>query len=205
MSNHRRLRFCILLTVISQLLGMATCFAATTPTQSTNDEIEAANQNDAKNPPDYEDDNIRIRLIRRSPKQIAAFYEGRQFPKSAVDRLSQVCFVAAIIRNKTREILWLDLSQWQFKGKQEIKRLERSYWKQQWQQADVDRASQATFGWTLLPEQRDLQPDEGVGGNITLPLMAQEFSIIARFDRGQNRTLPPIDVTLSNVTCKQDP
>ena len=157
-----------------------------------------------KNQPDYEDDYLRIRLIRRSPKQIAAFYEGRQFPAAAIEKVSQVCFIAAIVHNKTRDILWLDLDKWRFQGKQEIKRLDRAYWKQQWSQAKVDKASQATFGWTLLPDQRDLRPDEGVGGNITLPASKQEFTIIAQFDRGADRQLPALTVKLNNVRCKQD-
>jgi len=154
--------------------------------------------------PDYEDEFLRIRLIRRSPKQIAAFYEGRQFPAAAVLKVSQVCFVAAIVHNKTPEILWLDLDKWKFKGKREISRLDRDYWKQQWQQANVDKASQATFGWTLLPEKRDLRADEGVGGNITLPQQKQEFTIIAHFDRGAERQLSPVVVTLNHISCKQD-
>jgi len=156
------------------------------------------------NKPDYEDEFIRLRLIRRSPKQIAAFYEGRQFPPAAVRKVSEACFIAAIVHNKTRDILWLDLSKWQFQAEKSVPRLQRSYWKEQWNQANIDKASQATFGWTLMPEQRDLRPDEGVGGNLTLPLTTQEFSIIAQFDRGAQRQLEPLRVKLDHVSCKQD-
>jgi len=154
---------------------------------------------------DYEDQQIRIRLIRRSPRQIAAFYEGRQFPAVAVKKLSQVCFIAAIVKNKTQQRLWLDLNQWQFKTTaKDFHRLDRQYWKQTWLDANVDKSSQATFGWTLLPDQRGLYPGEGVGGNITLPALREEFTIIARFDRGDNRDLSPLVIKLDHVTCKQD-
>lgn len=169
----------------------------------------AAPAKKTRSKPDYEDNNIRLRLIRRSPKQIAAFYEGREFPKSAIQRLSQVCFIAAIIHNKTDDILWLDLNNWRFQRSssttpQPIARITRDYWKKQWQQDKVDKASQATFSWTLLPDVRDLRADEGVGGNITLPMQNAPFSIIARFERGKDKQKPALTVTLNKVRCKQD-
>ena len=44
-----------------------------------------------KDPYLYEDDDIRFRVIRRAPKQIAAFYEGRGFPSKAIAKIIPSC------------------------------------------------------------------------------------------------------------------
>lgn len=191
------------------VLIISTCLPAQAKDTAANAKASTAlakpQQKPKRTKADYEDQNIRVRLILRSPSQIAAFYEGRQFPAAAVKQLSQVCFVAAIIKNKTKDRLWLDLNQWQFKTASGIvNRLDRAYWKTAWMKAGIDKASQATFGWTLLPDTRGLYPGEGVGGNITLPALREAFSITARFDRGAKRNLAAITITLDHVHCKQD-
>lgn len=196
----------LMLSACTSMTTAAEDNAAVKQTAAANLQVRPqAQQTSNRKKADYEDDQIRLRLIRRSPRQIAAFYEGRQFPAVAVKKLSSVCFIAAIVSNKTQQRLWLDLNQWQFKtATKNLSRLDRQYWKKTWLNAGVDKSSQATFGWTLLPDQRDLYPGEGVGGNITLPALHEEFTIIARFDRGDNRDLSPLIVKLNHVTCKQD-
>jgi len=43
--------------------------------------------------PSYEDDLIRLRLIPRTPEQMAGFYEARGFPVAMIEELTQHCFL----------------------------------------------------------------------------------------------------------------
>jgi len=154
---------------------------------------------------EYEDDDVMFRVYRRSPKQIAAFYEGRGFSHEAIDEIEKYCSIAVIVKNKTSDVLWLELDNWQFtsKGKQ-VSRINRDYWKKLWEKTNLPQAHRATFGWTLMPEARDLQKDEGVGGSIPLPMLTEPFSITARFSTGENKGGNIKTVTVENITCKAD-
>ena len=77
----------------------------------------------------------------------------------------------------------------------------RAQWKQKWQQLEVPLSSQATFTWTLLPESRDLHPDEPVGGNITLQPMEIPFTVEAHFTTGEDQKGKPLMIKIENVRC----
>lgn len=161
----------------------------------------------------YEDDSIVFRIVRRSPKQIAAFYEGRGFDKKAIEELQKTCGIAVIVQNKTDDILWLELDNWQFYTRDKVggsdqqqlfARFNRDYWQKQWQKINLSPAHRSTFGWTLMPELRDLRPDEGVGGNVTLPYQTKEFSIKALFHTGPTKQGKDKLVTLDKIRCLSD-
>ena len=135
-----------------------------------------------------EQDWVSFRLIPRTPDQVRAFYAGRSFPEGAIDLLAKHCFVTVIIENRSPDILWLDLGDWRFIAADLApQRRDRSYWQDQWQRLDLPPANRATFGWTILPEVRDLYPTESVGGNLTLDDGAGPFSIEAHFQTGPDR------------------
>lgn len=157
-----------------------------------------AQENKAR--PEHPD--LRFRLGPRTPEQIAAFYEARGFPAAAIDALRQACFITVSMRNKSNKVIWLELKNWRLiRAAGEIQRLERSYWQEQWSRLDVPQANRSTFSWTLLPESRDLQPSEPVGGNITLPPTTEPFTLEARFKTGRDKRVGEMILRYENVRC----
>lgn len=155
--------------------------------------------------PKVENDQFRFTLMPRTPNQMAGFYEGRGFPPSAIQRIKQACFITAVFRNKSNKVIWLELANWQIvTNKGAVKRLDRDYWKQQWQAIHLKPAFQATFGWTLLPEVRDLQPHEPVGGNLVLPQLDKPFTLKAYFVTGKDKRGSGINVAFHNIHCARD-
>jgi hypothetical protein len=149
-----------------------------------------------------ENQSIKFGLYPRTPEQMAAFYEGRGFPKKAIEATTQHCFITVGMRNLSKTMLWLDQSRWRiYNNKGTIERTSRDQWKQKWQQLDVPLANQATFTWTLLPETRDLHPDEPVGGNITLQATDQPFTVEAIFATGNDQKGKPLVIKIENVRC----
>ena len=133
---------------------------------------------------------------------MAAFYEGRGFPKQAIDTTSKHCFITVGMRNISNTKIWLDVGRWRIYNKHgEINRTNREQWKQKWTQLEVPLASQATFTWTLLPESRDLHPDEPVGGNITLQPTDFPFTVEATFPTCEDQQGKPLKIKIENVRC----
>ncbi len=148
-------------------------------------------------------DGIEFSVSVRTPEQLTAFYSGRRFPDAAVQRLARACFLTVGIRNTRPEVAWLDLAAWRFVGADgsAMRRLERGYWNRVWQGTQLPAASRATFGWTLLPEVRDLQPGEPVGGNITLAPSAATFSLEASFVTGAQRQGQVVRIRVPGLVC----
>jgi len=152
----------------------------------------------------YSNKKIRIRLLPRSPEQIAAFYEGRGFSKEMVNKLKQVCFITTGIHNKTQQILWHNLTYWHFTTKNgDIKRYTRHYWKNEWEKMGIPLAHQSTFRWTLLPDALDFRANEHEGGNIILPFTAEPFTLTARFKTGKDKAGMPIEIKIENLQCRR--
>jgi len=154
---------------------------------------------------EYEDEDVMFRVFRRSPSQIAAFYEGRGFEGKAINEIKKYCSIAVVVKNKTNDVLWLELDKWRFvsEGKT-ISRITRAFWKSLWQKINISQANRSTYGWTLMPEIRDLQKDEGVGGSIPLPMLSEPFTIIANFPTGKNKNGRIKTVTIKNIKCRAD-
>ncbi len=145
-----------------------------------------------------------LQVLSRAPEQMSAFYEGRGFDARARQEIRNRCFVTVLMRNTGTQVVWLDLSQWRFHTEFDpIPRITRAAWRATWQEIKLPLAHQATFGWTLLPEQRNLLPNESVGGNITLPEVEQPFTVEAIFALGQNRDAGQVTVKFENVQCKK--
>lgn len=157
---------------------------------------------DKISPPGFENDLIRLRLMPRSPEQMAGFFEARGFPIAMANNLSNYCFFTVVIKNKSNDVLWLDLSEWKFlSGQQRLHRFPRSHWLTLWKKMDVPQASQATFRWTLLPEELDFRPDEGEGGNIILEKTDKPFLLQARFAQGKNKNAGMVTATINHLRC----
>jgi hypothetical protein len=151
----------------------------------------------------YEDESVLVRLVPRTPEQLAAFYIGRGFKQDAIAKIHETCFITVIIKNKTIDVLWLELNNWLFTGHgQPIERIDRSYWKQKWQAVNLPLNHQSTFGWTLLPEVRDLRRDESVGGNVVIPRQIKPFKITMQFKTGANKSATVKTVSFENVQCE---
>jgi hypothetical protein len=149
---------------------------------------------------------FKLRLVPRTPKQIAAFYEGRGFPPWAIDELRDTCFITVLLRNKSDDIVWFDLHNWQFIGNNgPLQRQDRQYWLDYWQKKKLPANFRTTFRWTLIPEQLDFRPNEGEGGNIILPRTPQAFTVRASFATGADRKGPVVQVQFDNVHCAEDP
>jgi hypothetical protein len=141
-------------------------------------------------------------LMPRTPEQMAAFYEARGFPPAAISRIRATCFVTVHIENRSQRTMWMEPDTWKFSSKgSPLERLDSDYWKTQWDEAGLQQAHRSTFGWTQLPEARDLQPDESVGGNIVFPGTTGQFDLEAVFQTGQDRRGELISVRFENVAC----
>lgn len=148
-------------------------------------------------------DGMVLHVSPRTPEQIAAFYEARGFTRATVEALSATCFLTVSIQNRRHDIVWLEPARWRiYDGAgREHRRLPRKHWDARFEKLNVPAANRATFGWTQLPELRDLRPAEPVGGNITLAPVAGTFTLEMRFATGADRKGPEIVARFDNLTC----
>ncbi|MGW8309941.1 MAG: hypothetical protein ACWGNB_02650 [Thiogranum sp.] len=152
--------------------------------------------------PRYEDAQVEARVVMRTPDQLTAFYIAREFNRASIDKILETCFVTPVIHNKGFEFLWVDLDQWRFtQGDRAIARIKRDYWPDKWREAGLPQAQQSTFGWTLMPEVRDLRLDEGVGGSVVLPMQREPFTISMHFPTGADRRGPVKTIVFENIQC----
>lgn len=162
----------------------------------------------AAEPAEYRHESADLLMVLRprTPEQMAAFYTGRGFTPAMIKFLQQQCFITVFIKNKSRDIIWLDLSRWRFRNADgPIQRLHRDAWKQRWQSMGIPLAHQSTFRWTLLPEKLDFQPDEREGGNLILPRLGKAFRIEAKFPTRADAAGTPIKIQFDSVSCAVDP
>lgn len=133
-----------------------------------------------------------------------AFYTGRGFPASALAVLDRACFVGISLRNPRDEVVWIDLERWQARGidGKTVARIDRAGWRSLWEAANVPAGARATFGWTLLPESRDLRFDEPVGGNLTLVRTEQPFTLTLVLPTGTDRAGEPLVVEIPGLRCR---
>jgi hypothetical protein len=155
--------------------------------------------------PSYADDSVSIRIVQRSPEQLAAFYLARGFNQAAIDQILKTCVITPIIENKTFDALWLELDRWRFtRADDTIARLPRDYWPEQWRASGLPQAQQSTFGWTLLPEVRDLRIDESAGGSVIIPWQTRPFTLSMHFPTGLDRQGPVKTVIFEDLECVGD-
>lgn len=153
-----------------------------------------------------ENSDFRLVLVPRSPEQIAAFYEARGFPRPALDLLRNLCFLTVGFKNRSRDIIWLELDRWQFyTDRSMVQRIHRREWPARWKRLDIPKNLQATFRWTLLPESLDFRPQEEEGGNIILPRIQTPLSLNASFPTGRNKQGRHLNITVDNLQCAADP
>jgi len=156
--------------------------------------------------PRYKDAQVSVRVVMRTPDQLTAFYLGREFNRAAIDKILETCFVTPIIHNKTLDVLWLELDEWQFsQGDKIIPRIKRDYWPDKWQEAELPQSHQSTFGWTLMPEVRDLRLDEGVGGSVVIPMQSRPFTLTMKFRTGADKQGPVKTVVFEDLKCVTNP
>ena len=149
-----------------------------------------------------ENPKIRMVVIPRTAQQMAAFYEGREFPVNAINATGDACFFTIGIHNKSQHILWLDTDNWTFTtATGTLSLLSRAHWTQRWKELNLQQRFQSTFRWTLLPNQLGFQPDEREGGNITLARINTPFTLTARFTPKINNRVKPSIITFKNLRC----
>ena len=161
----------------------------------------------AADPPErrFENDQLAIRVIPRTPQQMAGFYEARGFPPAMIELIRRQCFIAAIIHNKSRDVVWLELDRWRFSGPGGvITRRPRDAWQPLWEAIDAPLPSRSTFRWTLLPETLDFRPDEREGGHVVLPAIREPFRLEMNFATGEDKSGKPIQVRFDDLRCGQE-
>lgn len=136
----------------------------------------------------------------RNTEGVTAFYAARGFPQAMLDAIAQTCLVGVGIRNERKDTLWLELANWRFTDStgREVKRITRPEWDARWERMNATHAARATFDWTQLPESRDLQPGEPVGGNVAIMAPDGEFKLNARFRTGNGEA---IQITVPGLRC----
>jgi hypothetical protein len=146
---------------------------------------------------------LEIRVRPHAPSQMAAFYEARGFPSGAIPELEKACFMTVSVANKRKDIVWLEPATWTMKdasgGTVPLFTLER--WIRLWHRHQVSAAAQTAFRWTQLPRERDLRPEEPVGGNISFAPTAGPYRLTARFRLGPNKTGGPLMLTIPGLRC----
>lgn len=164
----------------------------------------AASAVETPEPGTYRGQGIVLHASARTPEQMSAFYSARGFPANAVSALAQTCFVTIGMRHERRETVWLELANWRFvdAAGNEVRRLKRSDWDALWDQIKLPPASRATFGWTQMPESRDLQPGEPVGGNVTLIPPVGAFTLEAKFRVGDAPNGPFLEARIPGIVCE---
>jgi len=181
-----------------QIQSMSVCLAALLM-------AEAVSAAPATNNWVVENKYIKLEMIARTPEQMAAFYEARGFPKVAIRELGQMCFITTSLRNKSRDVIWMNLANWKFITKQgPLKRFHRNELKARWQQIGLAQQYQSTFRWTLIPEVLDYRPDEREGGNIVLQRTDEPFSLQAQFVMGAEQQGETLSVQIDNLRCAED-
>ncbi|NWG87098.1 MAG: hypothetical protein HXY26_06235 [Hydrogenophilaceae bacterium] len=147
-------------------------------------------------------DGMVMSIGMRNSEGVTAFYAARGFSKEMLEVIGQSCFVGVGIYNERRDTLWLELANWRFTDAagREVKRITRPEWDARWDKMNAPFAARAAFDWTQLPESRDLQPGEPVGGNVAVVAPAGEFSLAARFRAGNGEV---IEVTVPGLRCQE--
>ncbi|MGD8785182.1 MAG: hypothetical protein PVG75_12140, partial [Thioalkalispiraceae bacterium] len=154
----------------------------------------------------FENKIFRLRLMPRTPNQIAAFYEARGFPDFAINELRNVCFITLGLGNRSDNKLYHDLSQWQFTDDNgPVNRILRPDWEKRWNKLGLKQRFQSTFRWTLMPEKLDFYPQEGEGGNIIFARSSQPITIKARVRTGELDKQVIYEVIFKDVECAEDP
>jgi hypothetical protein len=157
--------------------------------------------------PFVENDDMLMVVMPRTPGQMAAFYEARGFPEKALELISDACFVTVHIENKSQRVIWLETANWKLgSNNQPLQRLDKEYWDARWNEINLPQANRATFGWTRLPVERNLQPGEPVGGNIVLGGDVRKFNLEARFLTGADKRGDMLEMRFQDIDCpKEEP
>ena len=151
---------------------------------------------------EYQDDEVYMRLVTRTTDQLSAFYLAREFSQKAINEILKTCFITPVIHNNKFEALHIEPDSWEFTADNKpIERIKRDYWKEVWTKIALPPAHQATFGWTLMPETRDLRFDEGAGGSIVIPLQTNTFTLKASFRTGMKKDGKIKTVTFRDIAC----
>lgn len=147
-------------------------------------------------------DGVEFSIAVRNADGIRAFYAARGFPRAMVEAIAQTCLVGVGIHNERSDTLWLELANWRFTDAEgrEVKRISRQAWDARWEKMNAPLAARATFDWTQLPERRDLQPGEPVGGNVAVEAPSGEFRLTARFRTGSGEVL---EIQMPGLRCPQ--
>jgi hypothetical protein len=154
--------------------------------------------------PFVENDDILMVIIPRSSEQMAAFYEARGFPETALELITSACFVTVHIENKSERVIWLETANWHLSSNDmALQRLGKDHWDNRWDEINLPLANRATFAWTQLPVQRDLQPDEPVGGNIVLEGNIRKFNLEAHFPTGRDKRGGMLEVRFQDIECPE--
>jgi len=184
---------------IAYFLALTVCLPTGTFASDPSMEIISAKGNR------YEHKLFRLRIITRSPNQIAAFYEARGFPEAAINEVRKVCFITIGLGNNSSQKLYHDLSQWQFSDKDGlVKRILRPKWKKRWSELDLEKRFQSTFRWTLMPEKLDFYPQEGEGGNLIFPRTGKPLTITTHIRIGEGDKISLHQVTFKDIQCAID-
>lgn len=149
-------------------------------------------------------DGLEFSVEPRTREQLVAFYSARGLPANAVDEIARQCFVTVGLRNTRKDVVWLIPARWRFvddESGRALTRITRPQWQQAWQRLQVPASARNTFGWTQLPERRDLQPDEPVGGNVALKPPRGPFTLIAEFPIGRADAKRSIRIRVPNLRC----
>lgn len=151
---------------------------------------------------------LSLQLKARTTLQMQAFYEARGFPVDKLKEIATVCFFTIGIENRINDTLWVDMSRWQAHDQQgrELQIRNRSQWKRRWKELGLPLPNSSTFSWTVMPDARDLYPQEKIGSNVTVIRNASPMGLVtitARFPVGKDKQGEEMTVKLEKLKCPE--
>lgn len=151
-------------------------------------------------------DGIDLSVDPRTPAQLEGFYAARGLPPPAIAAMQQYCFITIALRNRRHDVVWLVPDRWEFTDDtgHTLQRVPRSVWDARWDALNVPSGARSAFNWTQLPDARDLQPDEPVGGNLALTPAHGAVNIVAIFPIGLRDSTRTVRVRFSDLHCGKD-
>lgn len=151
-------------------------------------------------------DGVELFVDPRTPAQLEGFYSARGLPPQAIEEIKHYCFITVGVHNHRDDVVWLLPDRWRItdaRGRQ-LHRVARARWDARWQALNVAPAARSAFGWTQLPDARDLQTDEPVGGNFAIERPSGAFTLVAIFPIGSAKGTRSVRIPIEHLRCAED-
>lgn len=116
---------------------------------------------------------LHFELVQRLSQQTKAFYLGRGFTSTSIDKYANSCIFHTTLANNSNDAsILVDLSNWRvIRSSGEKYKLNLvNDWQEHWQQHNVSKAAQIAFRFSQLPNYQNPGPGDWFQGMISIDL-----------------------------------